>query len=385
MVTFQPRSGAFPVNSLANRPKSESNANFPRVVRPHSDLPQRPHKKKGTAFFLVFPTTNTKHIPKSYLKNEKFVASIIVNTTTLQAQDSRDNTIPATRLNPTKIRESTPGEGRKFSEEANGEGKAELTSNDVHAAEDDYAGAQEREERREDTPLRRRRHRPVGPGSRRTAAATSSRRTALTTPEPAQLPLLRRYRHRRRQSQPPLPLRQQPRSQSGGSEPHRPTASATRYGESGSIGAPPISRRLVGCRGRGREKAKRRRGPANPERSVAFARKEACFADYLLLQQCLVGNRRVYTCAHASDRWDLRVPPDPTRRWREARREARSCDAWLGMTCGPIETCGVASNGTDTSGQWGGGFAGGGYFIWTCCMTVGSESMGPLCQLPRLG
>jgi hypothetical protein len=55
------------------------------------------------------------------------------------------------------------------------------------------------------------------------------------------------------------------------------------------------------------------------------------------------------------------------------------------MTCGPVETCGVASNGTDTSGQWGGGFAGCGYFIWTCCMTVGSESMGPLCQLPRLG
>jgi len=27
----------------------------------------------------------------------------------------------------------------------------------VHAAEDDYTGAQEREERREDTPLRRRR------------------------------------------------------------------------------------------------------------------------------------------------------------------------------------------------------------------------------------
>jgi hypothetical protein len=283
-VPFQPRSGAFPVNSLANRPKR--NPNPTQISREWYDRIQiyrnAPPQKKGTAFFLVFPTTNTKHIPKSYLKNEKFVAPIIVNTTTLQAQDSRDNTIPATRLNPTKIRESTPGEGRKFSEEANGEGKAELTSNDVHAAEDDYAGAQEREERSEDTPLRRRRHRPVGPGSRRTAAAaaaTSSRRTALTTPEPAQLPLLRRYRHRRRQSQPPLPLRQQPRSQSGGSEPHRPTASATRYGESGSIGAPPISRRLVGCRGRGREKAKRRRGPANPERSVAFARKEACFAD----------------------------------------------------------------------------------------------------------
>lgn len=371
--------------SLANRPKSESNANFPRVVRPHSDLPQRPHKKRNRLFPRL-PNNEHQTHTKIVSKKREICRP---NTTTLQAQDSCDNTIPATRLNPTKIRESTPEEGRKFSEEANGEGKAELTSNDVHAAEDDYAGAQEREERREDTPLRRRRHRPVGPGSRRTAAAaaaaTSSRRTALTAPEPAQLPLLRRHRHRRRQSQPPLPLRQQPRSQSGGSEPHRPTASATRYGESGSIGAPPISRRLVGCRGRGREKTKRRRGPANPEQTSCVRKEGSLLCRLLLLQQCLVGNRRVYTCAQASDRWGLRVPPDPTRRWREARREARSCDAWLGMTCGPIETCGVASNGTDTSGQWGGGFAGGGYFIWTCCMTVGSESMGPLCQLPRLG
>jgi hypothetical protein len=63
-----------------------------------------------------------------------------------------------------------------------------LTSNGVHGAKGDHAGAQEREQPR--PPCRRR---PVTPRGGGTQTASFCR--APAAPEPAQLPLLRRYRH----------------------------------------------------------------------------------------------------------------------------------------------------------------------------------------------
>lgn len=97
----------------------------------------------------------------------------------------------------------------------------------------------------------------------------------------------------------------------------------------------PANISTVGCRGRGRRRSEAAAGES--EAVVAFARR-LCFADRLLLLQCLLGNRRVYTRGHASDRWASASHLGPDVGGGEAGREARSCGAWLGMTCGPVRT-----------------------------------------------
>ena len=197
----------------------------------------------------------------------------------------------------------------------------------MHAANDDHAGAQEREERREQTPLRpsrgrRRRRRPVTPRGGGTSTATSRN---LTTPEPAELPLLRRHhhRHRRRRSPPP------PRSPSGStSEPHGSQHPQRASGRQEASTPPRLTPRSAVVSG---EETERR--PANPKRWLRS--QGSCLLPAAAeVPACWATGASVYSRDHAPDMWASASILGP----HVGGRATRSRGAWLGMTCGPVKT-----------------------------------------------